>query len=187
MSKLLLLVLTSAFFVTQAYCASIGQLMGKLEVKETKLGIANVEVVFENNMDRIAVMTNEYGFYYSDRMPTGKYEMSVVFNNRKFVVKQVRVYDSYTSIINLPLSEASNLPDVVYLDIAPNQIAVTSNDIKLSNNNNHQPTQSLTDALSNQAGVDVRNGKLYVKGSNQVKFFIDGTPIMGQPSFQKVW
>jgi hypothetical protein len=187
MSKLLFLVLTSAFFVTQAYCASIGQLMGKLEVKETKLGIANVEVVFENNMDRIAVMTNEYGFYYSDRMPTGKYEMSVVFNNRKFVVKQVRVYDSYTSIINLPLSEASNLPDVVYLDIAPNQIAVTSNDIKLSNNNNHQPTQSLTDALSNQAGVDVRNGKLYVKGSNQVKFFIDGTPIMGQPSFQKVW
>jgi hypothetical protein len=186
MNKLLLLVLTSAFFVTQAYCASIGQLMGKLEVKETKLGIANVEVVFENNMYRIAVMTNEYGFYYSDRMPTGKYEMSVVFNNRKFVVKQVRVYDSYTSIINLPISETNDLPDVVYLDIAPNQIAVSSNDIKL-NNNHHQPTQSLTDALSNQAGVDVRNGKLYVKGSNQVKFFIDGTPIMGQPSFQKVW
>jgi hypothetical protein len=187
MSKLLLLVLTSALFATQAYCASIGQLMGKLEVKETKLGIANVEVVFENNMDRIAVMTNEYGFYYSDRMPTGKYEMSMVFNNRKFVVKQVRVYDSYTSIINLPLSEASELPGIVYLDIAPNQIAVTSNDIKLNNNNHHQPTQSLTDALSNQAGVDVRNGKLYVKGSNQVKFFIDGTPIMGQPFFQKVW
>jgi len=166
--------------------ASFGHLMGKIDIKETGLGVT-VEVIFENNMDKIVVSTNEYGFYYSDRMPTGKYEMSVMFNNKKFIVKQVRVFDSYTSIINLSLSESNELPQVVYLDLPPNRIAETSNDIKLNNNNSHQPTQSMSDALSNQAGVDVRNGKLYVKGSDQVKFFIDGTPVMGQPSFQKIW
>lgn len=171
----------------QSFGASVGQLMGKIEVKETTIGVALVDVVFENSMDRIVVSTNEHGFYYSDRMPTGKYEMSIIFNNRKFLLKQVRVFDGYTSVVDLTLSKDSTLPDIVLIDQSPNQIKETNNDIKLNNNTNHQPTQTMTDALSNQAGVDVRNGKLYVKGSSQVKFFIDGTPIIGQPSFQKVW
>ena len=65
--------------------------------------------------------------------------------------------------------------------------SVTSNDIKRTNSSFNQPTQSLNDVLSTQPGCDVRDGKIFIKGSDQVRFFIDGEPVMGPPTQNKVW
>jgi hypothetical protein len=61
------------------------------------------------------------------------------------------------------------------------------NDVLLASNNGNQSTQSLSDLLISQPGVDIRDGKLYVKGSNQVRFFIDGTPVMAPPIISRIW
>lgn len=172
----------------QAHAVSMGQVIGRVLLKETNQPVAFAELIFENKMDRVVVVANEYGHYYADHIPTGNYQISINFNGRTFIMKKVQVYDGYTSEIEFSLSNDSGLPLLVELEKKQNLLSsVTKNDITLKNSNNHQPTQNLADALSSHAGVDVRNGKLYVKGSSQVKFFVDGTPVMGQPTIGRVW
>jgi len=45
-------------------------------------------------------------------------------------------------------------------------------------------SESFSDVLMAQAGVDIYNGRLYVKGA-PVKIFIDGTPVMATPVLNK--
>jgi hypothetical protein len=59
--------------------------------------------------------------------------------------------------------------------------------INLTGNTYNQPTQSLGDVLSTQPGVDVIDGRLFIKGSDQVRFFIDGSPVMGTVNVGRSW
>jgi hypothetical protein len=171
-----------------SFAISSGQLVGQVTDTHTGLPVPFAELVFENKMEKIVVTANEYGHYYSDHMPTGRYQLHIVYNTKKFVMAKIQVYDNYTSEIDIPVSSDALLPETVELEAKPNIMSsVSDTDIKLRNSNNHQPTQSLGDALSGHAGVDVRNGKLFIKGSDQVKFFVDGTPVLGQPSIGRIW
>ena len=167
---------------------STGQLIGQVVDKHTGLPVPFAEIIFENKMDRVVIVANENGHYYADHLPTGRYQMRIFFNQRTFVVNKVQVYDNYTSEIDVPVSSDASLAESVELTVSPNPMSSASGtDIKLRNSNNHQPTQSLADALSSHAGVDVRNGKLFIKGSDQVKDFVDGTPVLGQPTIGRIW
>ena len=184
-------ILVSIFFLSfsiPARAVSTGQIVGQIIEKETSQPVAFAEIIFENRMDKIEITANEYGHYYANHLPTGKYQMRVVFNNRTFVMNDVQVYDSYTSEINFEVSNSNNLPPKVILETKENTFSsVTSNDVKLTNSTFNQPTQSLNDVISQQPGCDVRNGKIFIKGSDQVRFFIDGEPVMGPPTQNRVW
>jgi hypothetical protein len=186
-------VLLSAFcmlllFSTKVHAVSMGEVVGQVIEKESNQPVAFAEITFENRMDKIDVKANEYGHYYASHLPTGKYQMRVVYNNRVFVMNDVKVFDGYASEIKLVVSNSNSLPSKVVLETKENIFSsVTSNDVKLTNSSFNQPTQSLNDVISQQPGCDVRNGKIYIKGSDQVRFFIDGEPVMGTPTETRVW
>jgi len=174
-------------FSAEIKAVSLGQIVGQITVSETKMPVAFAQIVFENKMDKIEVQANEYGHYYANHLPTGKYEMRMVFNNRIFVMNNVHVYDGYTSEINFVVSNNNTLPEKVVLETKENVFSsVTSNDIRLTGND-RQATQTLNDVISQQPGCDVRDGKIFIKGSDQVRIFIDGTPVMGSPTHSRVW
>lgn len=183
---LLLIVLVGASFFARA--VSTGHVLGQVTEKETGKPVAFAHIIFENRMDKIEVQANEYGYYYVSHLPTGKYEMRLPFNNRTFVINHVRVFDSYSNQVDVTVSNDSLLPDVVELESKEPMISsVASTDIILNNSNFHQPTRTLGEALGMQPGMDIVNGRLYVKGSDQVRFFIDGTPVMGNAVVGKIW
>jgi len=172
----------------EAIAVSSGQIVGQVTEKETKQPVAYAEIIFENRMDKFEIKANEYGHYYANHLPTGKYQMRIVFNDRTFVMNNVHVYDSYTSDVNIIVSRANNLPPKVVLETKENAFSsVTSSDIRLTNSKFNQPTQSLNDLISQQPGCDVRDGKIFIKGSDKVRFFIDGEPVMGPPTQSRVW
>lgn len=171
-----------------AAAASAGQVLGVVFDKVTGKAAANAQITFENSMDKITVQANEYGHYYADHMPTGRYEMRVAHAGKTFVLKRINVYDGYTTEVNFPVSSEPGLPAVVEVVLNQNRLSsVENNNVNLSNSDNKQPTRQLSEALSMQPGVDVRDGKVMVKGSDQVKFFIDGTPVLGQPRIDRIW
>lgn len=184
-------IITCLFFLlvtTNAKAISMGGVVGKVFQKENMKSVAYAEITFENNMERITVTANEYGYYYADHLPTGKYQMRIAYNDRTFFMNKVRVYDSYTSEINFMVSNNENLPVNVELEMKENLMSsVSSTDIKVTENGGGNITRSLNETLSMQAGVDVQNGKIIVKGSNQVKFFVDGTQVMAPVSLSKGW
>ena len=114
--------------------------------------------------------------------------MLVSFNNRTFVIKNVRIYDGYATELNFLVSSNENLPALVEVQKTDVMISsVQPTDINLTNSSNLQPTHSLADLLVMQPGVDVRNGTLMVKGSGDVKFFIDGSPTMAPARIERIW
>lgn len=183
----------SAFMLLIAFplllaASSMGEIMGKVSVKETAAPVANAIITFENSMGKTVVTANEHGMYYGTRVPSGRYEMRVEYNNRTFVMKSVRIYDGYATEANFTVSNDDSLAAIVEI---PRTDALYSGSaptgITLSNNNTQQPTRPLNEALSMQPGMDVRDGKLYVKGSGEVKFFIDGCPTIAPPAVQRIW
>jgi hypothetical protein len=185
-SGFILLLLFGISFLANA--VSTGHVLGRVTEKETGKEVAYANIIFENRMDKIEVQANEYGYYYASHLPTGKYQMRVVFNNRTFFMNQVRVYDSYSNEVNFVVSSDPLLPATVELERKePIISSVASNDIVLSNSSFNQPTQSLGEALNREPGVNVINGKIFVKGSDQVHFYIDGTPVMGRVNAGKGW
>lgn len=174
-------------FVTKAI--STGEIIGQVIEHETRKPVAFAEVIFENNMDKIVVTANEYGFYYAQHLPTGKYQMRVVFNNHTFLMNKVRVYDSYSNEINFIVSNNDRLPGTVeVIKKEPVLTALAPNDIRITNTNfGDKGSRNLSDVLVSEPNLDVRDGKLYVKGSDQVKFFIDGTPVMAPPVLDRIW
>ncbi|MDB5284060.1 MAG: TonB-dependent receptor plug [Bacteroidota bacterium] len=181
-----LLVVLSSF---AAKAVSTGEITGQVIENETRKPIAFAHIIFENGMDKIEVNANEYGYYYGNHIPTGRYQMRVVYNNHTFVMNKVRVYDSYSAQINFIVSNNSDLPltiEVIKKDpiISP----IQTHDITLvSNTHSSQGTQSMSELLVTQPGLDIRDGKLYVKGGDQVRFFIDGTPVMAPPVIDRIW
>jgi hypothetical protein len=175
-------------FSFAAKAVSMGQALGKIVEKETGKPVAYAIVIIENKMDKIEVTANEYGYYYADHVPTGKYQMRVSFNKRVFMVNHVRIYDSYASEVNFSLSSDESLPATVELESKePLITSVSAAGINLTNNDFNQATQSLGDLLSMQPGVDVIDGKVFIKGSDQVQFFVDGCPVMGRAIVGRSW
>lgn len=180
------LVLTATTTLLKA--ASTGQVTGKIIVAETQQLLGSTEIIFENSMDKQVLKSDPNGIYYGDHLPTGKYTVTVIFNNRTFVMKNVRVYDGYATEVNFTVSTSEKLSEIVFVEKQEKLISsISPTDIMLGNSDNNQPTRSLNEALSSQPGVDVRDGRIYVKGSSDIRFFIDGTPIMGQPTIQRGW
>lgn len=167
---------------------STGEIVGRITIQETKEPVAFAEIIFENSSDKITVQANEYGYFYASHLPTGKYVMRTVFNNRTFAIKAVRVYDSYASEVNMTVSNSNELGNVVELkNENPRLSSVEKNDIRITGASRMQGTQTLSELLSQQPGIDIWDGKIYVKGSSDVKFFIDGTPVMGAPVVDRIW
>jgi len=176
------IVCMSAF---SAKAVSSGEVIGQVIEKETSKPVAFAQIVFENSMDKVVVTANEYGYYYAMHLPTGKYQMRVTYNNRTFVVNKVRVYDSYSTEMNFVVSNSNNLPETVeVIKKEPVINPLQPNDIILTSNTLGRGSASLGDVLMMQPGLDVVDGKLYVKGSDKVRFFIDGTPVMGIASIR---
>ncbi len=178
--KNLLFLLLFTYFAVSARAVSTGEIIGRVTDKETGKAVPNTEVIFENKMDKLVVTTNEHGYYYAPHLPTGKYEVRLQYNERTFFVNKVVVYDGYSAEVNLAVSSNSALPQKVEISYDEFKLSsICNTNRRLTNSDINQPTQSLGDMMSQQSGVDVRDGKMYVKGSDQVRFFIDGTPVMG--------
>jgi hypothetical protein len=187
-SHFLLLFLFCTLSSTLCHAVSTGQVMGKVLNSSTNALVPDIEIVFENKLDKVVVTCGENGHFYIDHIPTGKYDVTVKFMNKTFVVTRVPVYDGYSTDLEVNVSEDSSLPEVIFTPYTQPLINTTApNNVQLNNSSNRQSTRSLSEALEMQRGVDVRDGKLFVKGSSDVKFFIDGTPILGQPSLQRGW
>lgn len=171
------------------FATSIGNLTGRVWIQHGTRPLPDAEVVLENSYDKITVETNEYGYYYANRIPSGKYTMKIYYNNRLFELKKVTVYDSYTTDLTVSVSNDTTLPYLNTLNKHDQRLSALEShaDVRLTNSDNNQPTRSLTDALSNYPAMNVRDGKLVVKGSDQVRIFIDGTPVIGQPSLPRTW
>lgn len=188
--KTLQLLLSGAllFFCQTSFAATTGRVTGKIIESESRRLLPNTEIVFENSMDKVVLVTNENGIYYGDHLPTGKYNVTVVYNQKTFVMKNVRVYDGYAVEVDFQVSNNKHLPQTVEVGKTEKIVSsISPTDVMLGHNNTNQPTRTITEALSQQPGMDVRGGKLYVKGSSEVRFFIDGTPLMGEPSLQRYW
>lgn len=186
--SLLMVAVLTLSHIFQSKATSLGYIVGRIAVIESGDGIANAEIVFENKMDKIVAYTNDHGYYYANHLPSGKYSMKISYNKKVFAAKNIHVFDGYTTEINLNLSNSTTLPELNEVKAEENIITANpSNDILISTNKNNQPTRSLNDVLSTQPGMDVRDGNVYIKGSNQVRFFIDGTPVMGSPAHNRVW
>lgn len=192
-SRLMKTIASLAFFillfsVETLKAATTGRVTGKVVDIETNLLVPNIQIIFENSMDRIVLTTGANGIYYGNHLPTGKYTVTVAYNNRTFVMKNVRVYDGYATEVDIKVNSNNSLPEVVTIEKEEKIIScISPTDIMIGDDNNLQPTRTLNEVFSNQPGMDVRNGKLYVKGSSEVRFFIDGTPLIGNPVFQRNW
>ena len=122
-----------------------GQLVGKVIEKETMQVLAYAEIVLENGTEKITLTANEYGYYYAEHLHTGKYQMSIVFNNRTFVMNKVRVYESFTGEINFMVSNNQSLPETVEVLLKDNGFSyVTTRDTKMANSTMSQVTHSLS-------------------------------------------
>ena len=169
---------------THLKSASTGDILGQIVEKETMKPVAYAEIVFESSMEKVVVSANEYGYYYASHLPTGKYQMRVSYNNRTFFMNKVRVYDSYSSSVDLVVSNNNNLPELVEVTRHESVInPLRPHDIVMAENGSNQPTRSLGEALMSQPGVDIVNGQLIIKGSNKVRFFVDGEPVLQPPVF----
>ena len=189
--KTLIAILISVGFIGAGFHAravSMGHILGRVTVKETGQPLAHAEIIFENNMDKITVHTNAHGYYYSNHMPTGRYQMRIQFNERTFVMNRVRVYDSYTSEVNFKVSENGELGEVVEVKQEfPLVSSVESQDIRLDNDSPLQPSRSWAETLSAYPGIDVIGGQVFINGGGQVRFFIDGSPVIGPTSLGRFW
>ncbi|HWB62358.1 MAG TPA: carboxypeptidase-like regulatory domain-containing protein [Chitinophagales bacterium] len=186
--KVLLLMPVFLWASTAAKAVSTGDVLGQIVVAETHQPLSYAQVVFENGMDKITITADTNGNYYASHLPTGRYQMRVVFNSRTFVMNKIRVYDSYTSEVNFKVSTNTGLPTIVQLEKDDKVIDVLNpNNIVLAGNCENRQTKQLGEILMQQPGVDVRNGRLYIKGSANVKFFVDGSPVMEPPVLEGGW
>ena len=167
-------------------CAvSNGDVLGQVIDFETRQPVPFAEVVFENYYDKVTVKANEHGFYYGVHIPEGRYQMRVTYFGRTFIMNRVKVFDSYSNEVNFFVSCNDTLPKQV-LETRPDPVirAFEPHDILLTSNDMSHATMTLSDVLMAQPGVDIFNGRLYVKGA-EVKIFIDGSQVLSPGLFNK--
>jgi hypothetical protein len=164
---------------------SSGDVLGQVIDIDTRQPVPYAEVVFENYYDKVTVTANEHGLYYGFHIPEGRYQMRVIYNNHTFVMNRVKVYDSYSSEVNFFVSCNDTLPAIVR-ETTPEPVIkpFEPHDILLTSTGTRGATMTLSDVLMAQPGVDIYQGKLYVKGM-EVKIFIDGSPVLAPGIFNK--
>ena len=109
--------LAICFLSFQSAKAVTGDINGQVIEKETMSPVAFAEITFDNGNVKTVVSANEYGYYSVKHMPTGKYQMSVRYNNRTFVINKVRIQDTYTAGINFMVSNSSSLSSNVEVEV----------------------------------------------------------------------
>jgi hypothetical protein len=164
---------------------SCGDLLGQVVNLDNGKPVPFAKITFENYYDKVSVTANKYGYYYGDHLPEGRYQMRVSYNQRTFVMNHVKVYDGYSNEVNFFVSASDTLPTFVK-EITPDPLIkiFQRDDIVLTGNGMGGGTIPLGDLLMQQPGIDIYNGHLYVKGA-EVKFFIDGTPVLAPWKFGK--
>jgi hypothetical protein len=164
---------------------SMGEVVGRVIDLETQQPVPYAEVIFENYYDKVIVTANEQGFYYGAHIPEGRYQMRVVYNQRTFVMNRVKVFDSYTNEVNFFVSCNDTLPAVVR-ETRPDPVikAYEPHDIILASTGLDRASQTFSDLLMMQPGVDIWQGRVYIKGM-PVKIFVDGTQVLSTVVFNK--
>lgn len=170
------------------YAISNGQILGKITSSNPQQSLVDIEITIENKFDRFIVYSNESGIFYANHIPTGKYTVTIQLANQTIVTSKVPVYDNQDTELNVSFNTVSDSPITLLRTYEYEPFnKIEKGDVVMNANKQQQPTKSLSEALEVQRGVDFRNGKLFIKGSDNVKFFIDGTPILGSPSFNSAW
>ena len=183
--KALLLAAVIVLLPFASKAVSSGDLVGQIVDLETRQPVPYAEVTFENYYDKITVKANEHGFYYGDHIPEGRYQMRVTYNHRTFVMRRVKVYDSYTAEVNFLVSKNDSLPQVV-LEATPDPLikAYIPHDILVTGTDMGSATMSFSDLMMAQPGMNIYDGKLYAKGA-EIKIYIDGTAVLAKPVLMK--
>ena len=104
-----ILAITICFFSLQTVKAATGDITGNIIEKETQEPVAFAEVTLENGSSKTVIIANEYGHYSANHLPTGKYHVTVKYDNRTVSMNNVQIKDSYTSGINLIVSNNSSV------------------------------------------------------------------------------
>ena len=105
------------FLSFQSAKAVTGDINGQVIEKETMSPVAFAEITFDNGNTKTVVSANEYGYYSVKHMTAGKYQMSVKYNNRTFVMNKVRIQDSFTSGVNFMVSNNGELSSTVEVEL----------------------------------------------------------------------
>ena len=99
-----ILALTICFFSLATVNAATGDITGQIIEKETKMPVAFAEVTLDNGTTTTTITANEYGHYSANHLPTGKYHVTVKYDNHSIVMNEIRIKDSYTMGVNLIVS-----------------------------------------------------------------------------------
>ena len=96
--------ITICFFSFATVNAATGDLTGQIIEKETKMPVAFAEITLVNGTTTTVITANEYGHYSINHLPTGKYQVTVKYDNHTIVMNDIRIKDSYTMGVNLIVS-----------------------------------------------------------------------------------
>jgi hypothetical protein len=96
--------LTICFFSLATANAATGDITGQIIEKETQMPVAFAEVTLDNGTTTTTITANEYGHYSANHLPTGKYQVTVKYDNHTVEMNAIRIKDSYTQGINLIVS-----------------------------------------------------------------------------------
>ncbi len=99
-----ILALTICFFSFTTINAATGDITGQIIEKETKMPVAFAEVTLDNGTTTTTIIANEYGHYSANHLPTGKYHVTVKYDNHSIAMNEIRIKDSYTMGVNLIVS-----------------------------------------------------------------------------------
>jgi hypothetical protein len=180
-AKKIVLSAVTIFCCMAAFAVSSGNVQGHIIIKETKEALGFAEITFESRYDKMTFETDSNGIYYANHLPTGRYTVSVTYNNRTFVMTNIRVYDSYTYEVNMPVSNKEDLPAKVIVPYTEPMINTLEPNNNVMITETGRTPQNFSDVLNAQPGMEVKDGRLFIKGSDQVKYYIDGTPVMVRP------
>lgn len=111
-------ILAICFFSFQTVKAMTGDINGQILEKESNSPVAFAQITFDNGTSKTTVSANEYGYYSVKHLTTGKYQMSVKYNNRTFVMNKVKIQDSYTVGVNFWVSNNNSLTSKVEVEVS---------------------------------------------------------------------
>jgi carboxypeptidase family protein len=81
-----------------------GDITGQIIEKETMAPVAYAQVTLDNGTSKTVITANEYGHYSAHNLLTGKYQVSVKYDNHIVAMNPIHIKDSYTAGINLIVS-----------------------------------------------------------------------------------
>jgi hypothetical protein len=170
-----------------ACAATTGELTGQIVEKETMIPIAYATVVIENGKESYRFDANEYGYYTAKHIPSGHYQMHIVFNNRTFVMSRVKVADSQSSRVDFVVSSSNDLPATVEVITKTRDKSAEARNAKSSKNAPATTSTNTSESALLQPSADVRDGKVYVVNTDQVGYFLNRETVAAPPVAEGNW